>query len=132
MILTQTSVNQLILYLMKTLGIKITLILFTLTLQAQDTITGSWEGTLNVQGTELPLLFHITEEDGNYKSTMDSPAQGATGILMSETTYKEEKLIITYTQAGIRYVAKLEEGKITGTFYQSGLELPLIMKPKTQ
>ena len=28
---------------------------------AQD-ITGAWEGTLNAQGTEIPLTFHITKK----------------------------------------------------------------------
>ena len=47
-------------------------------------VTGSWKGTLNVQGTEIPLVFNIEEADGLYTATMDSPSQGATGIPMDE------------------------------------------------
>ncbi|AXT18460.1 hypothetical protein D7030_07595 [Flavobacteriaceae bacterium AU392] len=96
-------------------------------INAQD-IKGSWKGTLNVQGTELPILFHISEKEGVYTTTMDSPSQGATDIPMDKTTYQDGALTITLAQAGIKYVATLKEDKITGTFYQSGYEFPLIMK----
>lgn len=132
MLEVQTFINQLNFYLMNVLGIKIALIFFMLNLQTQDTIVGSWEGILDIQGTELPILFHILQEGGEYKSTMDSPAQDAIGIPMDEITYKKGELVITLTQAGIRYVAKLEEGKITGIFYQGGLKLPLVMKYKNE
>ena len=42
--------------------------------------TGTWEGKLEVQGTEVPLKFNITEDNGTYAATMDSPMQNAFGI----------------------------------------------------
>lgn len=103
----------------------------TYQINAQD-IKGSWMGTLNVQGTELLILFHISEKEDVYTTTMDSPSQGATGIPMDKTTYQDGAITITLAQAGIKYVATLKEGKITGTFYQSGYEFPLIMEPKKE
>ena len=38
--------------------------------------TGAWSGIISVQGTDLPLVFHI----GDNGATMDSPAQGVRGI----------------------------------------------------
>jgi hypothetical protein len=43
-------------------------------------VAGSWAGDLIVQGTRLPLVFHITQEGEALSATMDSPAQGARGI----------------------------------------------------
>jgi dipeptidyl aminopeptidase/acylaminoacyl peptidase len=95
-------------------------------LQAQD-IKGSWKGNLAVQGMEIPLVFNISEEGGKLKSTMDSPSQGATGIPMDKTSFENNALSIEFTQGGIKYQANLKENSLTGTFYQAGMELPLVM-----
>lgn len=94
---------------------------------AQD-ISGTWKGTLSVQGTEMPLLFNVSNEEGTFSSTMDSPSQGATDIPMDETTFVDNTLTIVFKQAGIKYVGTLESGKVNGTFYQGGMELPLILE----
>lgn len=94
---------------------------------AQD-VAGSWKGTLNVQGTEMPLLFNISSEDGVLSSTMDSPTQGATDIPMDETSFAENTLTIVFKQAGIKYVGTLEAEKVNGTFYQGGAEFPLVLE----
>ena len=91
---------------------------------AQD-IAGSWKGALSVQGTEMPLIFNITSEAEGLSSTMDSPSQGATDIPMDETTFDNGTLTIVFKQAGIKYVGTLEGAKVTGTFFQGGMELPL-------
>ena len=94
---------------------------------AQD-IEGTWKGTLSVQGAEMPLLFNVSNEDGTLSSTMDSPSQGATDIPMDETTYSDKTLTIVFKQAGIKYVGILEGQTINGTFFQGGMELPLILE----
>ncbi len=105
------------------------LVVFFLTFQvmAQD-VTGSWKGTLTVQGMELPLVFNIEETDGTYTSTMDSPSQGATDIPMDETLLSGNELTISLKQAGIKYVALLEGNQLQGTFHQAGMEFPLNME----
>ncbi len=106
-----------------------TLVLFlciTSQLSAQD-IIGSWEGKLAIQGTEMPLIFNVTQEGDTYSSTMDSPSQGATGIPMDETTFTDNTLTIKYNQAGIKYVGSLKEQMLTGVFHQGGKELPLTL-----
>lgn len=89
---------------------------------------GNWKGTLSVQGIEMPLIFNITQTNGVYTSTMDSPAQGATDIPMDETTFINNELSIQFKQAGIKYVGQLEDSKITGIFFQGGMELPLLLE----
>ncbi|MGB5226818.1 MAG: S9 family peptidase [Eudoraea sp.] len=94
---------------------------------AQDAV-GSWKGNIAIQGNEMPLIFNVTETDGNYSSTMDSPSQGATDIPMDETSVIENELTIIFKQAGIKYVGKIEGEKMEGTFYQGEMELPLLLE----
>jgi hypothetical protein len=54
--------------------------------QAQD-ITGQWNGVLSFQGVNLRIVFHIQKIEDGYKATMDSPDQGATGILVTSVTF---------------------------------------------
>ncbi|WP_343485485.1 S9 family peptidase [Allomuricauda sp. d1] len=91
-------------------------------------INGSWKGNLDVQGTKMPLIFNVSEESGEISATMDSPSQGATDIPMDETTFIDNTLTIVFKQAGIKYVGELQSDKISGTFYQGGMELPLVLE----
>ncbi|MEL6974973.1 MAG: hypothetical protein AAGL29_06200 [Bacteroidota bacterium] len=111
-----------------TLGVLLAL-MSCFSLHAQD-IIGSWHGSIEVQGTEMPLVFNVMEEEGTLKSTMDSPSQGATDIPMDETSFEEGKLTIAFKKAGIKYVGELKGENLEGTFSQGGMELPLKMEKK--
>lgn len=95
-------------------------------LMAQSVI-GDWEGTLEVQGTQLKILFHVAEKDGNLASTMDSPDQGANGIPMEKTTFENGTLTIAHSAMGINYSAQLKDAELEGTFRQGGMSIPLTM-----
>ncbi|GAA4107441.1 S9 family peptidase [Aquimarina addita] len=96
--------------------------------KAQE-IVGNWKGNLAVQGTEMGIIFNIQKgSDGALSSTMDIPSQGATGIPFDSTVFENNQLTLMFKQGGIKYVASLEETKLKGTFYQSGMELPLEME----
>lgn len=103
------------------------LFLVGLCAHAQD-ISGSWKGNLSIQGAEMPLIFNIKSEADALSATMDSPSQGATDIPMDETSFQDGSLTISFKQAGIKYVGVLEGEKITGTFFQGGMELPLVLE----
>lgn len=98
--------------------------LATVITSAQD-ISGTWKGDLKIQGMELPLAFNISEENGTYTTTMDSPQQGAFGIPTNGTTFKDNVLTILQTQSGIEYTATFADGAFKGIFKQGGQELPL-------
>jgi len=89
---------------------------------SQD-IKGTWYGVLNA--ADLPLVFNISEKDGGYSATMDSPKQGAKGIPMSKVNFENAKLTITYTNAGIEYEGVWQNDSIVGTFKQNGMTFPL-------
>ncbi len=104
----------------------ITYSIATIQLGAQD-ITGDWYGVLQAQGTQLPLVFHITEEDTELVTTMDSPNQGAAGVATTATVYDECTLTITMDDLKIKYVGTLTAKGLEGTFTQNGFDIPLIM-----
>ncbi len=108
----------------KTLLILIT-ILTTLSMYGQD-ITGEWNGILKVQGTQLRLVFNISQAGNAYSATMDSPDQGAFGIPVSSISYESPILKIEIATAGIQYEGSLDKGDtIVGVFKQRGGSFPL-------
>ena len=93
---------------------------------SQD-ITGDWYGALEIQGTQLPLVFHISKTDAGFSSTMDSPKQGAKGIPVPTTLFKNDSLTIQITAGGIEYKGVLKNNEVVGTFTQRGRSLPMIL-----
>ena len=102
----------------------ISLFLFTTCLYSQE-ISGSWTGNINIQGTNLRIVFNITNANTFYESTMDSPNQGAYGIPTTSTEYSEGKLYITAKALAIHYQGELKNDTIIGTFKQGTMSIPL-------
>ncbi len=98
--------------------------LFPWLTQAQD-ITGQWHGTLRVQGVELNLVFHITNDGAAYGAKMDSPNQNAFGIPASATTFENTTLTIEITNLRARYQGTYGPSGIEGVYHQSGQSFPL-------
>lgn len=101
--------------------------LFAWTAFTANAQEGAWNGELNVQGTKLPLVFHLSED----KCTMDSPSQGAMGIPAEKTLTSDSTLQIKVPAIGATFVGKKEGQTITGTFSQNGFSLPLTLTPGT-
>jgi uncharacterized protein len=101
-----------------------------LTIHGQD-ISGQWNGVLKVQGTQLRLVFNITQSENGYSSTMDSPDQGAKGIPVTSTNFENSILKIEISNAGILYEGTLNDKNVfIGTFKQSGQSFPLNLTQK--
>lgn len=109
---------------MRTFSILLVTLLTSITLTAQD-IAGQWNGVLKVQGTQLRVVFNVTETDKGLSSTMDSPDQGATGIPVTNTTFENPKIKFEVANALIEYNGELKENEIVGTFKQGGQEFPM-------
>jgi pimeloyl-ACP methyl ester carboxylesterase len=111
---------------MRKFNILIILLLTFNFIQAQE-IVGDWYGTLKVQGTELPLVFHVQKKDSIYTSTMDSPKQGAFDIKVDLTQYENSNLDLKILQMGINYEGSFDSSaeKINGTFKQGAMSFPL-------
>lgn len=112
---------------MKAVHLSIILLLSSIVAFAQD-ISGTWKGELSIQGQKLPLIFHITQTEGVWTSTMDSPLQGATGITVDKTAFADSLLTLSIPAGGITYAGKLQhDGTIKGEFKQGGFTLDLVL-----
>ena len=111
---------------MKNFYLGILILFFNNTIQSQE-ITGDWYGELNVQGTRLPLVFHISRDEAGYSGTMDSPKQGAYGLGMDEVNFEKNELKLVSKGLAIEYLGTYEEEDelINGIFKQGGMTLPL-------
>ncbi|GLR18489.1 alpha/beta hydrolase [Portibacter lacus] len=95
-----------------------------------QSVVGDWEGKLEVQGNSLTIIFHISESDGVYASTMDSPNQGAFDIKMDATTFQDQTLTIKNAQMSMETIATFDPSKdeISGKFNQGPMSLPITLK----
>lgn len=82
---------------------------------------GNWYGSLKVMGTELPIVFHLEEQNGQWTGTMDSPNQGAEGIPLSQVTYQKPDLSLEVGGGMINYSGTVKGDQITGIFEQGGM-----------
>jgi uncharacterized protein len=92
---------------------------------------GSWTGSLEVgPGMELPLVVHVNPtEDGGWSATLDSPAQGATGIPVASVAWEDGVLTLDISAIGASFRGRLDEdGRIAGEFTQGGRPLPLVLE----
>ena len=96
--------------------------------RSDQTITGSWLGSLQAGGARLRIVFHIVaDEDGSLSATMDSPDQGALGIVVGEVSSED-----AHVRLGLPNIGGVYEGilindglKMEGTWHQSGMTFPL-------
>lgn len=87
--------------------------------------SGVWSGNLDIQGTKLPIVFHLDEEN----PTLDSPAQGAKGIPIQFSKAETYTISINIPAIGATFNGLFANNKIMGKFCQTGIELPLVLTP---
>ncbi|MFN8257436.1 MAG: alpha/beta hydrolase [Bacteroidales bacterium] len=115
---------------MKSTLLGLFIFLISYSMLSQD-ITGTWNGLLKVQGTQLRLVFHITKTDTGMVSTMDSPDQNAFGIPVPTTKFEDKNLTIEVPKIRMEYTGTLKSDTlIEGTFKQSGLVVPMNLSRK--
>ena len=111
---------------MKHFKLLVTFILFT-TLGFSQGIMGTWNGKINVQGTDLPLIFKIDKTETGYKSTLTSPLQSPIALPSTMTSFLDSKLIVQIVNLNIEYKGEFKGTEISGIFTQRGLNFPLIL-----
>ena len=87
--------------------------------------TGTWSGSLEVQGTRISLVFHLDGEN----PTMDSPDQGARDIPIRVEKSATGAVIIRIPSAGATFEGTWMLTKIVGTFKQWTAAFPLTLTP---
>lgn len=96
--------------------------------EPEGVVIGTWQGTLDVQGTQLRIVFHVARgEDGSLTGTMDSPDQGAYGISLTGVSVTQRTLTLEVAGLGVTYTGSVSDsgGAVTGTFTQGPMSVPL-------
>ena len=98
-----------------------------------QSISGDWYGLAEVQGMALRLNLHISDENGTFKGTFDSPDQGAFSIPLTSIVIEGQHFTFTFAPGGINYQGTTDPGYtfILGKFQQGGQEflLPFYRNP---
>ncbi len=90
-----------------------------------------YEGKLQAGGIEIRLVFHLfKQKDGSYTATMDSPDQGAKGVVLDTASVKDDAVRLELTAAKLVFTGKRSKDgqEIAGTFKQAGQAFPLTLK----
>ncbi|MBC5775484.1 alpha/beta hydrolase [Pontibacter sp. KCTC 32443] len=96
--------------------------------QPARTITGSWNGALNISGTKLRLVFNIESTNGTFTATMDSPDQGAKGIPVTSVKLVQDSIYLDIQAIRGSYAGKITRPEtIDGYLKQAGqtMHIPL-------
>ena len=110
---------------MKKVILSILTVMTVATINAQD-IAGTWSGLLDVQGSQLRLVFNISKTATGISATMDSPDQGAKDIPTSSARFENDVVTIAIANMKLQYEGKLgKNNTIIGTFKQGPMSLPL-------
>jgi pimeloyl-ACP methyl ester carboxylesterase len=90
---------------------------------ARAELAGDWEGVLEVNGMQLPLVLHLQQTENGASGTLDSPAQGAMGMPMSRLEMEGGRLLFELSGIGVHYEGQLDvtNDRITGKFIQGGV-----------
>lgn len=101
-------------------------ILFCIDAMALD---GGWRGEFTVGQMKLPLVFNFSETGtGVTTCTMDSPAQGATGIPVNVLLCTPDSLSLECKVIGAGFNGRISADSIAGKFTQRGFSFPLTLK----
>lgn len=96
-------------------------------------ISGDWYGMLNVPGVQLRLVFHLSQVDGQWKATMDSPDQKAFNLPVKTVRFDAGVVTLEMPNLLAQYSGRLMPGgdSIAGTFSQGNASFPLGLTHKS-
>ena len=85
--------------------------------------TGTWSGKIDVNGTLLPVVFHLDADS----LSMDSPDQGIRGIPIEVDRQGSGTVVIRIPSIGATFNGIWMMKKIAGSFNQFGASFPLTL-----
>jgi len=100
-------------------------------LQAQEDITGVWEGELAVGANTIDVSFTLTVDGtGGYSALMNAPDQPAiTDMAVDSVSLEGDALTMTIAALSGEYNGTVNAGSITGTWTQQGNDFALDLAP---
>jgi len=100
---------------------------------ADDSIAGTWEGTLSTPQGDLRIVFKIQAADEGLTATLDSPDQGASGIPVDQVSFEDGKVklgIAAIGDGGFEGTLADDGMTLDGNWSQSGMSMPLQLTRK--
>lgn len=104
---------------MKTLVQTLFFILLSGSVYSQD-LAGHWNGALQIQGNQLRIVFHVTQKNNRYETTLDSPDQNVSDINVTTTKVDYPNVRFEIASLGIVYEGTLTDQVLTGKWVQAG------------
>lgn len=100
-------------------------------LQAQQDISGVWEGVLAVGTNEIDVEFTLTADgSGGYSAIMDAPDQPSiTNMAVDSVALDGNSLTMAIAAVSGEYNGTIGAGVITGTWTQQGQDFALNLAP---
>jgi len=96
---------------------------------AQDQLSGTWHGALTTPQTTLTIVFRFEKtKEGSFIGFLDSPNQGLSGAVISDTSLEQQNLAIKLNALNILYNGQISGDSITGKFTQGGRSMDLNLK----
>lgn len=92
---------------------------------------GNWVGRLKTPGGELTLAFRVTRDSaGRLAATIDSPDQGALGVIVDTILFDDGRLLLKVNQIQGLFEGTLSRdgSLLKGCWRQGPFSLPLTMK----
>lgn len=98
---------------------------------ADHDASGHWQGAIEVPGTELAIIVHLSHKAGAWSGTIDIPAQGLKGFVLADV--EVEGSAVGFAMDGVpgrpTFAGTLAESgeAIAGDFTQGGQELSFFL-----
>ncbi len=117
--------------------ITVLLLFIALTIQstnlfAQYSLTGDWEGSIDIRGTALTIITHFDSTEKGFAGTIDIPQQGGQDIPLQNISFtnRDSVQFELMTGSGIaRFRGYFKhDSVISGTFFQNAQSFPFILQ----
>ncbi len=108
------------------LGLVIMMLLPGLALAAAPDLTGIWQGSIDIAGTELGIEVELAEGEAGLSGSLSIPAQGANDLPFTEVELNGNHLVMAIDlPGGAGFEGTIaDDGTIAGTFTQAGQGFP--------
>ena len=94
-------------------------------------VAGTWEGTLDVNGTSLRLVTTLTNHEDGATGTLVSVDQGGVEIPIATIVQAAGHVTLTVSAVGAQDQGDLKNGQLVGTWKQGPGSHPLVFKRKS-
>lgn len=97
-------------------------------------ISGNWNGNIDINGAQLPIVFHFTKDDsGNIAGKWDSPKQNANGLPFSAIHVSGDSINLEIKMINGAYRGRfINNDSISGIWNQNSHEIPLNFSRTTE